>query len=140
MLQHYRKPALGRSRCAFVHWAHRVAAAPTAQTPQPTDGVTVEQTVDRDLVRRMEQPEGLEFVVSWSIWRVGLALLLVGMASMAAALLWIFLGRSSAPGGGNGGFHSAGDRVGAGVVVGICVLLLGISGFGGWLGVSWLIM
>ena len=40
----------------------------------------------------------------------------------------------------SGGFRDAGDRVVAGVVVGIGVLLLGLSGMAGWMGVSWLVM
>ncbi|KAK4539237.1 hypothetical protein LTR36_000865 [Oleoguttula mirabilis] len=139
ILQHYRKPVLGRSRYAFVHWAHRLAAAPPVRTPQADDNI--EATVERDLVRRMEQPEGLEFVVSWSISRILLALLLVLVVSTAAALLWIFLGKNTTGGQlPHGGFRDAGDRVSAGVVMGICILLLGLSGIAGWLGISWLAM
>ncbi|KAK5135729.1 hypothetical protein LTR08_004715 [Meristemomyces frigidus] len=142
---HYRRPALGRSRYAFVQWAHRVATAPPAvRTPLEGEGVGVGERVERDLVRRMEQPEGLEFVVGWSVVRIGVALSLVGVVSVAAALLWVFLGTSTVVGGGgggaHGGFRDAGDRVGAGVVMGICLLLLGLSGVGGWLGISWLVM
>ena len=89
----------------------------------------------------MEQPEGLEFVVSWSVRRILLMLMLVILVSIAAALLWIFLGKDTTgawpP---HGGFRDAGDRVGAGVIMGICVLLFGLSGIAGWLGVSWLVM
>ena len=93
ILQHYRHPTQGRSRYAFVHWAHRLAAAPPLQTPQGDRDA--QATVERDLARRMEQPEGLEFVVSWSIKRIVLALLGIVALSMAAAFLWIFLGRST---------------------------------------------
>lgn len=139
IMQHYRKPLLGRSRYAFVHWAHRLAAAPPVRTPQADDNI--EATVERDLVRRMEQPEGLEFVVSWSIPRILLALLIVLIASITAALLWVFLGKDTTAGRlPDGGFRDAGDRVGAGVAMGICILLLGLSGIAGWLGLSWLAM
>ncbi|KAK5124553.1 hypothetical protein LTR85_001770 [Meristemomyces frigidus] len=137
ILQHYRKPVLGRSRYAFVHWAHRLAAAPPVRTPQADDNI--EATVERDLIRRMEQPEGLDFVVSWSVRRILLALILVLIVSIAAALLWVFLGKDTTVGKlPHGGFRDAGDRVSAGVVMGICILLLGLSGIAGWLGVSWL--
>lgn len=137
IMQYYRKPSLGKSRYAFVQWAHRLAAAPpaTRSNSQPKED---EASAESD----QEQSEGLEFVVSWSVTRISLALLLVIAVSVAAALLWIFLGRNSTPAGsvGHGGFRDAGDRVTAGVVMGICLLLLGISGIGGWLGVSWLVM
>ena len=139
ILQHYRKPALGRLRYAFVHWAHRLAAAPPVQTPQADDNI--EETFERDLIRRMEQPEGLEFVVSWSVRRILLMLMLVILVSIAAAFLWIFLGKdTTAAWPPHGGFRDAGDRVGAGVIMGICILLFGLSGIAGWLGVSWLVV
>ncbi|KAK3670629.1 hypothetical protein LTR78_009464 [Recurvomyces mirabilis] len=139
ILQHYRKPALGRSRFAFVHWAHRLAAAPPLRTPQGEDDV--QSTVERDLVRRMEQPEGLEFIMSWSVRRMGLALATVVLVSVAGTLLWIFLGRNTVaaytP---TGGYRDAGDRITSGVLVGICMLLVGLSSVVGWLGVSWLVV
>jgi hypothetical protein len=74
------------------------------------------------------------------------------MASVAAVLLWIFLGQSRTfmtPDSFqpqdmttiySGGSRGAGDRVGAGVVMGICVLLIGLSSMAGWMGLSWLII
>jgi hypothetical protein len=140
VFEHYLRPNLGRKRYAFVHWAHRLAAAPPLRTPQLDDD-SVQET-DQDLVRRMEQPEGLEFVVSWSIARIVLAFALVVMLAIAATLLWIFLGKNTVPSGhkAHGGYGDAGDRVGTGVVLGICLLLFGLSGMAGWLGVSWLVM
>jgi len=97
--------------------------------------------VNRDLVREMEQPEGLEFVLSWSIWRISLALTFVITVSIAAALLWIFLGRNSVAGHvAQGGYRDAGDRLGTGVLLGICILLIGLTGIAGWLGISWFAM
>ncbi|TKA30388.1 hypothetical protein B0A50_02615 [Salinomyces thailandicus] len=139
ILQHYHRPVQGQSRYAFVHWAHRLAGAPPVQTPQGDENV--EATVERDLVRRMEQPEGLEFIVSWSVKRILLALMCTLTLSIAAALLWVFLGKSTyAASPSHGGFKDVGDRVVTGVVMGICILLLGLSGIAGWLGVSWLVM
>jgi len=139
IMQNYRRPRLGRSRYAFVQWAHRLAAAPPVRTPQPED--SVEETVNRDLTRKMEQPEGLEFVLSWSITRILLALLVILISSIAAALLWIFLGRNTIAGQtSEGGYRDAGDRVGTGTLMGICVLLVGLSGMAGWIGVSWLVL
>ncbi|KAK3072765.1 hypothetical protein LTR53_006227 [Teratosphaeriaceae sp. CCFEE 6253] len=138
ILLHYRKPTLGRQRYAFVHWAHRLAAAPPLRTPQGGDDL--QRTVETDLVRRQEQAEGLEFVVGWSVRRIVLVISLVVALSVAAALIWILLGRNTAPGPSHGGYREAGDRVGPGVLVGICVLLVGLTGMLGWLGVCWLVM
>lgn len=118
-----------------------------------------------NMVRRQEQHEGLDFVMAWSVFRILIVLAGVLLLSVAAALLWIFLGRSAVPitlssgmsvgvGGGattggvggvmsaagdGSGFRDAGDRVGTGVLIGICVLLFGLTGMGGWIGVSWLV-
>ena len=145
IIAHYYRPAMGKSRYAFVHWAHRLAAAETRHSPSGR------VDADGDLVHKIEQPEGLEFVLSWSILRLSLTLTLVLMASVAAVLLWILLGPSRTfmnPDSFNpadtmirsGGFRGAGDRVGAGVVMGICVLLIGLSSMAGWMGVSWLVI
>jgi hypothetical protein len=145
IIAHYYRPAMGKSRYAFVHWAHRLAAAETRHSPSGS------VDANGDLVHKIEQPEGLEFVLSWSILRLSLALTLVLMASVAAVLLWILLGPSRTfmnPDTFNpadtmtrsGGFRGAGDRVGAGVVMGICVLLIGLSSMAGWMGVSWLVI
>ena len=138
ILRHYRKPALGRSRYAFVRWAHRLAAVP-ARTPQG-EGDVGEQTEGYSPSQAREQ-EGLEFVVSWSASRIGVALVLVLMASIAAALLWTFLGHntvgSSPP---HGGFKDSGDRLATAFLIGICILLIGLSSIVGWLSISWLLM
>lgn len=139
ILLHYRTPALGRSRYAFVHWARRLAAAPLARTPQGR--VNVEAVGERDLARKMDQPEGLAFVVRWSVLRIVVALVLVFVVSCAAVLLWVFLGRDTSAGQQpHGGSRDAGDRVNTGVLMGMCILLIGVSGICGWLGVSWLVM
>lgn len=136
ILQHYRCPAQGRSRYAFVHWAHRLAAAPT----QPAGGSSKISEDNKDDPLRKESREGLAFILSWSIPRILLVLLLVLTLSTAAALLWIFLGRNATdaflP---KGTTRNAGDRVGTGMAIGICVLLLGLSSMAGWVGASWLI-
>lgn len=165
LLANYRRPAMGKSRFAFVHWAHRLAAAETMRVsmlPSPLasaqhgigdQGREQERGISGpDLVRKAEQPGGLEFVFSWSILRLSLALGLVLAASVAATLLWVLLGRStssagldvsssssSGPGTGSG-FRDAGDRVESGLVMGISVLLVSLSAFAGWVGVSWLVI
>ncbi|KAM0718277.1 hypothetical protein Q7P37_006609 [Cladosporium fusiforme] len=145
ILAHYYRPAMGRSRYAFVQWAHRLAAVEDRQAPFRADE---RNEGEGNLVRKLDQPEGLEFVLSWSILRLSLALLLVLFLAVAAVLLWTFLGRNTtfdAAGSGEvsmqgGGFMGAGDRVGTGLAMGICVLLVGLSSIAGWMGVSWLVI
>lgn len=169
LLQRFRDRKLGRSRYAWVGWAHRIAAAPSLSPGFPSASninTPMSQESGRSgshagfrqsMIRRSEQHEGLEFVLSWSVKRLLAVLSLVLMLSVAATLLWIFLGKSSqlhtdsqASTGGTviytnsnsngGGFRDAGDRVGAGVGIGICVLLIGLTGMAGWAGVSWLVL
>ena len=138
ILQHYRKPALGCSRYAFVQWAHRLTAAPAARTPDTADDADDNREGDSTLSR---QPEGLEFVVVCSVSRILCALAIVFLLTIGAVLLWTFLGKQTpetVPS--NGGYRDASDRVGTGFLIGICVLIGGLSGIAGWLGVSWLLM
>lgn len=88
-----------------------------------------------------------ELVEDWSITRIALAVVAVVVASWAATLLWVFLGtgvggqeikglgRGSRSG--NMGFRDAGGRVEAGVALGVLVLLIGWTGVGAWVGLSW---
>ena len=139
ILQHYQRPALGRSRYAFVQWAHRLTAASPARTLRSEDR-EAEETRGESL-SQINQPEGLEFVVSWSVPRILVVLALAFIFSIAAGLLWTFLGKQT-PGStpSDGGFRDAGDRLATGLLIGICVLVGGLSGMTGWLGVSWLVM
>ena len=70
-----------------------------------------------------------------------MALALTFVLCIAAAVLWTFLGKQT-PGStpSKGGFRDAGDRLATGLLIGICVLVGGLSGMVGWLGVSWLVM
>lgn len=139
ILRHYRCPVQGRSRYVFVHWAHRLAAATSNQCSDGNTAV-IERKTD-DPLRRKETHEGLVFILTWSIVRILLVLSLVIVLSVASALLWIFLGRDTTDTGPlKGDFGAAGDRVGTGMLIGVCVLLLGLSSMAGWLGVSWLII
>lgn len=136
ILRHYRKPELGKSRYAFVQWAHRLTAAAPARPPQAEDS-----TITQDGCDSLGQTEGLEFVVAWSVRRILAALSLVFVMSIAAVLLWTYLGKQT-PGSvpSHGGFRDGGDRLATGFLMGICVLIAGLSGIAGWLGVSWLVM
>lgn len=148
----YKAPAeTCRARYAWVSWAHTLAAAGGSSVPivTPVPGSAREGNTRSEFPNE-QQVEGLEFVLSWSWKRTVTALVLVLLISVAAALLWIFLGTSVRTEVGmysriptiaiGEGFRDAGDRVSTGVVIGICVLLLGLTGIGGWLGVSWLVI
>jgi len=94
----------------------------------------------------------IEFIQGWSLTGIVLAVTTILMLSMAAMLLWIFLGvgnvssivPETGDGGGGlrertrGGFRGAGDRVESGVALGVLVLLFGWTGVGAWILVSWL--
>lgn len=159
LLRFFHNPsAAGKSRYAWVSWAHRLADAPATTTPLPlpssaspmaalgsaptpaSAGTTSTVNNRFSMIRRAEQHDGLEFVVSWSVRRILLALTLVLTLSLAATLLWVFLGNDSHSSAGQAGFLGAGDRVVAGVVMGICVLLIGCFGVVGWIGISWLVL
>lgn len=143
LMRNYLRPKACKARYAWVGWAHRLADAPlTAMHPALRDE-------EGGRGGRQAQTEGLEFVVGWSIRRILAVLALVILASVASALCWVFLGRNAQMSGftyrgpavtTGGGFRDAGDRVAPGVLIGVCVLLLGLTGMGGWIGGSWLLM
>ncbi|KAF2720136.1 hypothetical protein K431DRAFT_97922 [Polychaeton citri CBS 116435] len=139
--RHFCRPDLGKSRWDFVDWAQRVAAEPTSPNICETRrSQSVSQHRHEMALCEGCAPgcEGVEFVLSWSKWRILLFSGTVMLASMAATLCWVFLGKSTAMVEGDGGFQDAGDRVAAGVLMGIGVMLIGLCTMAGWLGASWL--
>jgi hypothetical protein len=114
ILKLYRTPSSGKARYTWVHWARRVALSNTTRSSDIPDSLTT-----------------VQFVHTLSLSRVLSALALMMLLSVAAAMLWIFLG----PGG--TGWRTAvdrqrSDRVGSGMAVGIFVLLCEGLGFGSW--------
>ena len=85
----------------------------------------------------------VELVEDWSGARVALAVGAALVASLAAVLLWVFLGTGGRAQEGRGavwgdvGFRGAGVRVEAGGALGVLVLLIGGAGVGGWGWVGW---
>ncbi|KAI9661270.1 MAG: hypothetical protein M1821_009597 [Bathelium mastoideum] len=93
----------------------------------------------------LSEPAGLEFVLGWGVERIVAAILMVLILAVAAAVLWILLGLprkdlGTLPGYGDEGFRGAGGRVQTGCVFGILVLVVGWTGVGGWVWLSWAIM
>lgn len=128
LLAFYRRPKLGRGKRGWVEWIERL--------PENSGGENLREKV------------ALELVEGWCIRKIALALLLVMVVSLAATLLWTFLGA-----GGNfryfkchcrlrkieEGFRGAGGRVETGAVLGALVLFLGWTGVGAWALLSWLV-
>lgn len=127
LLALYRKPKLGRGKHSWVEWIERL--------PENSRGEDLREKV------------ALELMEGWCIRKIAFAFLLVVVASLAATLLWTLLGvgryryfqchcrlRKS-----QDGFRGAGGRVEAGAMLGALVLLLGWTGVGAWILLSWLV-
>ncbi|PNS20607.1 hypothetical protein CAC42_334 [Sphaceloma murrayae] len=152
-------PASPGSRISSANMHHRSASARFSSMgdemgrSMPVTPVTPVAGLTVSTGRRMEDDEfeGLMFVLKWDVKRIVGVLVLVVLGAVAAALLWVFLGTGRgaifARPMGEGmtysdaaGYRGAGDRVGPGAVLGICVMLVGLTGIGGWIGVSWLVI
>lgn len=128
LLALYRRPKLGRAERGWVEWIKRL--------PENSGGEDSSEKV------------ALELVEGWCIRKIALALLLMVVVSLAATLLWTFLGVGGKYGyfkynyrlrDSQGGFRGAGDRLETGAVLGALVLLLGWTGVGAWILLSWLV-
>ncbi|MCJ1460401.1 hypothetical protein MMC28_010781 [Mycoblastus sanguinarius] len=139
MLTLFQKPHLGRKHNQWVEWV---------STLPENSG---EHASDKDRI-------AVEIVEGWCVAKLACAVAAVLVCSLAAMLLWIFLGlgggelEAASSGnnfvGGSGlvhgestvGFRGAGGRVGAGVALGLLVLGLGWTVVAGWALLSWLVM
>ncbi|KAH3919552.1 hypothetical protein HBI56_028180 [Parastagonospora nodorum] len=132
LLNLYYRPTSGKARYTWVHWAQRVASTNSTQRRK--------QSVNNSF--RFPEPPGsenelpdsvttIQFVQSYSTLRILSALALMLLLSVAAALLWIFVGT---PGSGirSSELNQRSDRVGSGMAIGILVLLIESLGFGAW--------
>lgn len=140
MLGLYRKPSCGRRKHAWLDW---IARRPE-NSPRRASG---------------KQNLAVQLVEGWCMWKIANTLLTLLALSAAATLLWIFLGiggdsftlsrTSTISGselptevqniqGSRVGFRGAGGRVQTGVLLGTLVLLLGWTGTGAWILLSWL--
>ena len=93
-----------------------------------------------------------ELVEGWSPLRIYFAIAAVFISSLAATLLWIFVGAGgenlalqdafgalARPSEGEIRYRGAAGRVESGAILGLLVLFLGWTGVGGWVLVSWLV-
>ena len=136
LLRLYQSPRLGRRQYHWVKWIARLSGNREDDTPQV-------------------QNLAMQLIEGWSYWKIVSAVITVLLSSLAATLLWTFLGT-----GGNsaflayypdagappelmkahyGGFRGSGTRVEAGVVLGGFVLILGWTAVGAWMLLSWLL-
>ncbi|KAL6707588.1 hypothetical protein ACN47E_003937 [Coniothyrium glycines] len=155
LMKLFKKPGTGRARYTWVHWAHRVAASndPSVQVRRPSTrarrrarspnspmetGHKSAFSPYSDELNSVVQPEAItsvQFVHSLSMARILIALALMLLLSVAAVLLWVFLG----PVGMGSGLEveaQRGEKVGPGIAVGILVLLMQSLGFGAWVWLS----
>lgn len=128
-------PRDGRKKHEWVEWIRRL--------PRYSEGLHTD-----------EENIALELVEGWKVGKIASALLLVVVLSLLATLIWTFLGTN----GGvvlqndatigypvelrmkSAGFRGAGVRVETGLALGVLVLLLGWTGVGTWILLSWLVM
>lgn len=95
----------------------------------------------------------LELVEGWSPEKLYLAVATVLICSLAATILWIFMGNRKGSvavkdafgagahlGRGDVGYRGAADRVGSGAALGLLVLFFGWTAVGAWVLLSWLVM
>ncbi|KAL9010645.1 MAG: hypothetical protein Q9173_004444 [Seirophora scorigena] len=135
MMDLWRAPSKGRKKYEWVEWIRRL--------PRHTEGLDSK-----------EESIALELVEGWGVRRMAVAVVLVVLLSMLATLLWILMGsdgsvmlQNSAMLGlpmelrlKSSGYRGAGMRVGTGLALGLLVLLLGWTGVGAWILLSWLAM
>lgn len=128
-------PRNGRKKREWVEWIRRLPRCP--------EGLHTD-----------EENMALELVEGWKVGKIGSALVIVVVLSLLATLIWTFLGTN----GGvvlqndtmvgypvelrmnSAGFRGAGARVETGLALGVLVLLLGWTGVGSWILLSWLVM
>lgn len=134
MMDLWRAPSKGGKKYEWVEWIRRL--------PRHTEGLDSE-----------EEKIALELVEGWGVGRVAVAVVLVVLLSMLATLLWILMGSEGSVMLQNGamiglpmelrlkssGYRGAGMRVGTGLAFGLLVLLLGWTGVGAWILLSWLV-
>ncbi len=130
LLDLYTKPRLGRSKHDWTEWVKNHSSQNTDGSPQ--DGEQL----------------ALEITEGWCLPRISFAVTTVLVLSLAATLLWTFKGSKvtlESAIGDKEAFREAevalrgraGDRLEAGVALGMLVLMFGWTGIGAWVLLSW---
>ena len=134
-IEYFRNPALGKEHNGLVEQmlylaehAHIYEEDRRRALRLPVNNPNAPFTVPKD---------GFEIIVGWAVKRILIVLSVVVACSVVASVLWISLGSNSVPGHTGGIAHDAADRVASGIAIGICALLLGLTGMAGWMGISW---
>jgi len=134
ILRLFQSPKKGRKRHEWTQWIRS----------QPEN--IVETSSDTGHV-------ALELVEGWSPGKLYIAVATVLVGSLAATILWVFIGNRKGGlaledafgagvqvGRGDVGYRGAGDRVGSGAALGLLVLFFGWTAVGAWILLSWLAM
>ena len=134
MLGLYREPRNGRGHRQWVEWVGRLPGNAGEDFPK-------------------SEKTALEFIEGWCVGKIATAVVCVITASLAATLLWIFLGVggqtvrygdvawSGAPGidKQQTRYRGAVGRVETGIALGVLVMMFGWTGIGAWIFLSWLV-
>jgi hypothetical protein len=151
LMAFYHCPRLGKASYMWVHWAHRIACTPAhllPPAPIPPAAITSTHSSPAVPTSRPASPPkvalaenksvaGLEFVRGWVRWRIGLAVILVLLLTVAAVVIWTVVGVDQADGllVGNGDV----SRLVPAFLLGVVVFAVGFATVGLWAGLSWLI-
>ena len=133
ILRLFQSPKTGRKRHEWTEWI-RSQPENIVETPSDMDHLA------------------LELVEGWSPGKLYLAIATVLVCSLAATILWVFIGNRKGGlavidafgagaqlGRGDVGYRGAGDRVGSGAALGLLVLFFGWTAVGAWMLLSWLL-
>lgn len=130
LLDLYKKPRLGRGKHDWTEW------------------IKTHSSKSTDKFSKDQEYLALDISEGWCLSKIGLAVATVLVLSLAATLLWTFRGSKvtlESVVGEKGAFKEAevqlrgraGDRLGAGVALGMLLLMFGWTGIGGWILLSW---
>ena len=129
----FRKPMSGFRRYSWVSWARKLSSSSsssscvTSDAPQRVCGCCTCQ--HRSTQTLQTTIPTIEFVATPSVQRILGVLALVICMTIAATLLWVFLGP---PGGGGDEQDERRRRVGSGVAVGVLGVLVQGAALGAW--------
>jgi hypothetical protein len=144
----YRHPGVGKARYTWVHWARRLAVSNEVTNSPPHSHphsyprkhahIIDASTHDPAPPTFPDSITTIQFIHSFSLFRILSVLALVLALSLLAPLLWIFLGDSVWGAWTASEGRGRADRVGSAMLVGGLVLGVQAVAFLGWVGGSWL--